>query len=116
MRLCAIGTVFVQLILGPNAFITGRGFAKMGMTTVLIGAVANIVLDPIFLFALKLGVQGAVLATVLSQGLSCAWVIAFLCGRKTVLRLSGSNLLKGLSLLPPCIALGMSSSYNKFQS
>lgn len=109
MRLCAIGTVFVQLILGPNAFITGRGFAKMGMTTVLIGAVANIVLDPIFLFALKLGVQGAVLATVLSQGLSCAWVIAFLCGRKTVLRLSGSNLLKGLSLLPPCIALGMSS-------
>lgn len=61
----AIGTVFVQLILGPNAFITGRGFAKMGMTTVLIGAVANIVLDPIFLFALKLGVQGAVLATVL---------------------------------------------------
>lgn len=58
MRLCAIGTVFVQLILGPNAFITGRGFAKMGMTTVLIGAVANIVLDPIFLFALKLGVQG----------------------------------------------------------
>mgnify|MGYP001538705366 CR=1 FL=1 len=109
MRLCAIGTVFVQLILGPNAFITGRGFAKMGMTTVLIGAVAKIVLDPIFLFALILGVQGAVLATVLSQGLSCAWVIAFLCGRKTVLRLSGSNLLKGLSLLPPCIALGMSS-------
>ena len=70
-----------------NAFITAQGFAKMGMYTVLIGAAANIILDPIFIFALGMGVRGAALATVLSQGLSCAWVLVFLCGKKAFLRL-----------------------------
>ena len=81
MRVYAMGTLFVQLTLGMNAFITAQGFAKVGMTTVLIGAAANIALDPVFIFALGMGVRGAALATILSQGLSCVWVLRFLTGR-----------------------------------
>ena len=84
MSIYAIGTLFVQLTLGLNAFITAQGFAKYGMLTVLIGAAANIVLDPIFIFGFKMGVRGAALATVISQGISCIWVILFLRGGKTV--------------------------------
>lgn len=79
------------------------------MLTVLIGALANIALDPLFIFALDMGVRGAALATVLSQALSCVWVTSFLCGKKTLLRLRRENLLSGLRLVPPCIALGSSS-------
>ena len=87
MGVYAVGTVFVQLTLGLNAFVTAQGFARTGMLTVLIGALANIALDPLFIFALDMGVRGAALATVLSQALSCVWVTSFLCGKKTLLRL-----------------------------
>lgn len=109
MGVYAVGTVFVQLTLGLNAFVTAQGFARTGMLTVLIGALANIALDPLFIFALDMGVRGAALATVLSQALSCVWVTSFLCGKKTLLRLRRENLLSGLRLVPPCIALGSSS-------
>ena len=109
MNIYAVGTVFVQITLGMNAFITAQGFARTGMTTVLIGAIANIILDPVFIFAMGMGVRGAALATVISQGLSCIWVIAFLYGKKTLLRLKKENVLPGLRLLPPCLALGIST-------
>ena len=109
MSVYAIGTVFVQLTLGMNAFITAQGFAKVGMYTVLIGAAANIILDPIFSFALGMGVRGAALATVLSQGLSCAWVLAFLCGKKAFLRLRRENLFVSPKLILPCVALGLAT-------
>lgn len=83
----AIGTIFVQLTLGMNMFITAQGFTKIGMYSVLIGAVINIMLDPIFIFACGLGVRGAALATILSQGCSCIWVLHFLFGKKTTLRI-----------------------------
>lgn len=108
MGIYALGTIFVQITLGLNAFITAQGFAKVGMKTVIIGAALNIVLDPVFIFAFGMGVKGAALATVISQAVSCAWVISFLCGSKTVLRLKKENLLPGLRLTPPCIALGLS--------
>ena len=107
MNIYAIGTIFVQLTLGMNAYITAQGFAKMGMFTVLIGAVCNIVLDPIFIFALGMGVQGAALATILSQGISCVWVLVFLCGKKTLLKIRRSNLKISPSVVFPCIALGL---------
>lgn len=108
MGIYALGTIFVQITLGLNSFITAQGFAKVGMKTVIIGAVLNIVFDPVFIFALGMGVKGAALATIISQAVSCAWVISFLCGSKTVLRLKKENLLSGLRLTPPCIALGLS--------
>ena len=78
------------------------------MMTVLIGAVANIILDPIFIFGMHMGVRGAALATVISQGLSCIWVLTFLSGKKTLLRIKKANILPGLRLVPPCVALGAS--------
>lgn len=108
MNIYAVGTIFVQLTLGMNAFITAQGFAKTGMLSVLIGAVANIVLDPIFIFGMNMGVRGAALATIISQSLSCVWVLHFLFGKKTFLRIQTKNLkLKG-SIIFPCIALGSS--------
>lgn len=109
MNIYALGTIFVQMTLGLNSFITAQGFAKYGMMTVLIGAIANIILDPVFIFGMKMGVQGAALATILSQALSCIWVIAFLCGKKSILRIRKENLFPGLRQLPPCIALGVST-------
>lgn len=107
MNIYAVGTIFVQLTLGMNAFITAQGFAKTGMLTVAIGAVCNIVLDPIFIFALHMGVKGAALATILSQCISCLWVVGFLCGKKTMLRIKKENLrIKG-SVVLPCMALGL---------
>lgn len=109
MNIYAIGTIFVQLTLGMNAFITAQGFATVGMITVLIGAIANIALDPLFIFAMGMGVRGAALATILSQGISCIWVIIFLCGKKTTLRLKKENLLPKPRLVLPCLALGLSA-------
>ncbi len=106
MRIYALGTVFVQLTLGMNAFITAQGFAKQGMLTVLIGAVCNIILDPILIFVLDMGVQGAALATVLSQGVSCAWVLLFLFGKKSILKLRAKNFIQSPRLILPCVALG----------
>ena len=87
MQIYALGTIFVELTLGMNAFITAQGFAKTGMLSVLIGAVANIVLDPVFIFGFGMGVRGAALATIISQALSCIWVVSFLFGKKTFIRL-----------------------------
>lgn len=109
MNIYVSGTLFVELTLGLNAFITGQGFAKVGMITVLIGAAANIILDPIFIFLFKMGVAGAALATVISQGISCVWVLVFLCGKKSAVRLKGENLIGGVRLLAPCVALGLST-------
>ena len=109
MGIYALGTIFVQLTLGLNAFITAQGFATMGMLTVLIGAAANIVLDPIFIFALGMGVKGAALATVLSQAASCVWCVLFLTGKKTQLRLRRENLRLTPKLVLPCVALGSST-------
>ena len=106
MNIYAIGTVFVQLTLGMGAFITAQGYTKISMITVLIGAVSNIILDPIFIFGLRLGVKGAALATILSQAISCVWVILFLCGKKTYLKLKKSNFRIDAKLVFPCIALG----------
>lgn len=91
MNIYALGTIFVQLTLGMNAFITAQGFAKEGMLSVLIGAIANIILDPIFIFGLHMGVRGAALATVISQCCSCIWVISFLFGKRTTLRIRGKT-------------------------
>ena len=107
MGIYALGTLFVELTLGMNAFITAQGFAKMGMLTVLIGAVCNIVLDPIFIFLFHMGVRGAALATVISQGISCAWVVRFLSRGKSILKLNGDSLKIRPSLVLPCIALGI---------
>lgn len=107
MQIYSIGTIFVQLTLGMNAYITAQGFAKMGMLTVAIGALINIVLDPIFIFALNMGVQGAALATVISQAVSCGWVIFFLTGKKSILRLRRSTLRLDMKIALPCLALGL---------
>ena len=109
MNIYAIGTIFVQLTLGMNAFITAQGFAKTGMLTVLIGAVCNIVLDPLFIFVFHMGVKGAALATILSQGVSCVWVCTFLRGKKTLLRLKNENIRLRPQYFLPCVALGAAS-------
>ena len=109
MNIYALGTIFVQMTLGMNAFITAQGFAKTGMLSVLIGAVANIVLDPIFIFGLGLGVRGAALATILSQALSCAWVLSFLFGKKTHLRLRPRYFVLNPKIFLPSLALGLSA-------
>jgi len=109
MRIYAIGTLFVQLTLGMGAFITAQGFARVGMCTVLIGAVSNIVLDPFFIFVFDMGVAGAALATILSQMFSCIWVLRFLTGPKTQLKLKVENLPIKAKLILPSVALGLSS-------
>ena len=106
MNLYALGTLFVELTLGMNAFITTQGFAKTGMYSVLIGAVANVILDPVFIFLLGMGVRGAALATILSQALSCIWVVSFLCGKKTFIRIRKENLKLIPKVILPCLALG----------
>jgi len=108
MNIYALGTIFVQLTLGMNAYITAQGFAKTGMQTVLIGAISNIILDPIFIFGLNMGVKGAALATILSQGISCTWVLCFLFGKKTTLRLQREKMAIRRELVLPCLALGLS--------
>lgn len=107
MTIYAIGTIFVQLTLGLNAFISAQGFSKISMLTVVIGAVTNIVLDPIFIFGLNMGVQGAVVATVMSQALSAIWAFWFLSGKNTILKLKRENLKINFHILLPCIALGV---------
>lgn len=109
MNIYAVGTVFVQLTLGMNAFITAQGFATTGMLSVLIGAVSNIVLDPIFIFGFGMGVKGAALATVLSQAVSCVWVLLFLFGKKTFLRIRPKDFLLKAGIILPSLALGVSA-------
>jgi len=106
MSIYALGTAFVQLTLSMNAYITAQGFAKVGMLTVLIGAALNIALDPLFIFAFGMGVRGAALATILSQGVSCIWVVSFLCSKKSTIRIRRENLRVEGKIVLPCIALG----------
>ena len=108
MNIYAFGTVFVQLTLGMNLFITAQGFAKTGMLSVLLGAVTNIILDPVFIFGFHMGVRGAALATILSQALSCIWVLCFLFGKKTILKLKKRYMAVKKEILFPCLALGSS--------
>lgn len=109
MNIYAVGTIFVQLTLGMNAFITAQGFAKTGMLSVIIGAAANIILDPVFIFGFNMGVRGAALATVISQSFSCAWVLIFLFGKKTVLRLRAQNMKLSPKIILPVLGLGSST-------
>ncbi len=109
MSIYALGTIFVQLTLGMNAFITAQGFAKIGMLSVAIGAALNIILDPILIFGFHMGVKGAALATIVSQAVSCIWVLSFLCGKKTQLKIKKQNFKISGSIIFPCIALGMAA-------
>ena len=103
-----LGSIFVELSLGLNFFITAQGFSTVSMATVLIGAVTNIVLDPIFIFGFGMGVRGAALATIIAQGVSAAWVVRFLVGKRTRLRIQRRFLRINFRVLAPVLALGVS--------
>lgn len=109
MNIYAVGTIFVQLTLGMNAFITAQGFAKTGMLSVMIGAVVNIILDPILIFGFDMGVKGAALATICSQAVSCIWVLSFLFGKKTQLRIRVKYMKPEKKLILPSITLGLAT-------
>ena len=108
MRIYAIGTIFVQITLGLNTFITAQGFAKTGMITVIIGAVLNIILDPVFIFVFDMGVSGAALATIISQFVSAFWVVSFLCSKNSILKLRLKNMVPDFKILGTSMALGAS--------
>lgn len=103
-----IGTIFVQLALGLNSYISGQGEAKIAMLSVLIGAVLNICLDPLFIFAFHMGVRGAALATIISQAVSAAWVVRFLTSEKSVMRLKVKNMHLDGSTIKMIAGLGIS--------
>lgn len=107
MQIYVSGSIFVMLALGLNLFITTQGFTRFSMTSVLIGAGANIILDPIFIYGLHMGVRGAALATIISQGLSCIWILRFLTGKKTRLRLKKSDMHLEKRIVIPCLGLGL---------
>ena len=108
-RIYIAGSVFVLVVLGMNPFITTQGFAKTSMLTTVIGAVINIILDPILIFGFGLGVRGAAIATVLSQAVGAAWIIRFLTGKKTILRLRRDYLRPERNVILPVMALGIST-------
>lgn len=108
LQIYVLGTVFVQVALGMNLFITAQGFTKVSMISVLIGAGLNMILDPIFIFGFHLGVRGAAWATITSQAASALWVVLFLCGKKGQLLLHKKNFRIRFDVLLPCIALGVS--------
>lgn len=108
-RIYILGSVFVLTVMGMNTFITTQGFAKISMLTTVIGAAINIILDPILIFGLKLGVQGAAIATVLSQAVSAVWILRFLTGNKTILRLKAANMPLRSEIILPCLGLGVST-------
>ena len=108
MKIYALGTIFVHLSLGLNAFISAQGYSKISMYTVLLGAICNIILDPIFIFVFDMGVQGAALATIISQALSSIWVVYFLTSKKSFLRLTLKSMKLEPSIILPCLALGLS--------
>lgn len=108
-RIYIAGTVFVMIVMGMNPFITTQGFAKFSMITTVVGAVCNIILDPILIFGCRMGVQGAAVATVISQAISAVWVLVFLKGKKTMLRLTLPNMRIVPEVIWPCLALGIST-------
>ena len=101
------GTVFSMITTGMNGFINAQGFARTGMMTIILGAVLNVILDPIFIFALDMGVQGAAIATVISQIISCLWVLRFLTGKRAILTIKREYLKPDLKLLKEIITLGV---------
>ena len=114
MQIYSMGTIFVQLALGLNAFITAQGFTKVSMMTVMIGAVLNIVLDPVLIFGMKMGVRGAALATIISQCVSSVWVIHFLSSKKTLLRMNKNYFRLRKQVVLPGMALGISPFIMQF--
>ena len=108
LKIYSLGTICVQMTLGMNAYITAQGFTTVSMKTVLIGAILNTILDPIFIFVLDMGVRGAALATILSQAVSALWVLRFLTGSTTRWRLRRENLRPVPSVFLPSLALGLS--------
>ncbi len=108
-RIYILGIVFVMIVMGLNPFITTQGFAKFSMLTTVVGAVCNIILDPILIFGLGMGVQGAAIATVVSQAVSAVWVLRFLRGPRTMLKLSLPDMRLEAPTILPCLALGISS-------
>ena len=109
LKIYALGTLFVQLTLGMNAFITAQGFTKASMLTVTVGAVTNIILDPIFIYGFGMGVKGAALATVISQAISAVWVMLFLFSSKSLLRIRLSHIRFAPKFLIPCVGLGLAT-------
>ena len=103
-----LGTISVQMALGLNTFISSQGFSTTSMLTVLIGAVSNIILDPILIYGFDMGVRGAAVATVISQTISAVWVLIFLTGKKTILKIKPQNMKLNKSILLPTLALGIS--------
>ena len=108
-RIYILGSVFVLIVMGMNSFITTQGFAQISMLTTVIGAIINIILDPIFIFGLGLGVKGAALATILSQAVSAVWILRFLTGKKSTLRLRKENLKLDPKVFGPCLGLGIAT-------
>ena len=109
MVIYLLGTVFVMISLGMNPYINSQGFAKVGMKTVLTGAIANMILDPIFIFFLHMGVRGAALATILSQCLSAAWVLRFLTGQEAELTLDFRGFRPDIPCILEIVKLGIST-------
>lgn len=109
LRIYLCGSVCVMMTLGLNSFITTQGFTNISMKTVLIGAVSNIILDPIFIFKFHMGVRGAALATVISQGISALWVLLFLVGRQTKLHIKKEYMRISAQILLPVVTLGMAT-------
>ena len=108
-RIYILGSVFVLIVMGMNPFITTQGFARVSMLTTIIGAVINIILDPIFIFVFDMGVKGAALATVLSHAVGAVWILQFLTEQKTILRLKKENMKLLPSIILPCLGLGIST-------
>ena len=108
-RIYILGSVFVLIVMGMNPFITAQGFAAIGMLTTVIGALINLILDPIFIFAFGMGVKGAALATVISQAVGALWILLFLRGKRSILTLQKENLRLEPDIFKPCLALGISS-------
>ncbi|MCI8287177.1 MAG: MATE family efflux transporter [Lachnospiraceae bacterium] len=108
-RIYILGIVFVMIVMGLNPFITTQGFAKFSMLTTVVGAVCNIILDPVLIFGFSMGVQGAAVATVISQAVSAVWVLVFLRGRRTMLKLTAANMKLESRVILPCLGLGIST-------
>ena len=114
MKIYALGTIFVLISIGMNSFISAQGFTKISMMSVLIGAVLNCILDPIFIFGFNLNVQGAALATIVSQAASALFVVLFLTSNKPIVKLKFKNLKLNMRLILPCLALGLSPFVMQF--
>lgn len=107
LRIYAAGTFFVMITMGMNSFINAQGFSSIGMWTVVIGAVSNLILDPLFIFTFNMGVPGAALATILSQGISCVWVFCFFMGKKTRIKIKRSMMKLEKAIVSRVVGLGM---------